>query len=165
MLQAAEVRLLRAGSMSADHGKPRTVCPGLFSGRPLQDWTVISTEAWSIGRPAFRLPVRDPRALYYRVLPAATFVAARNSATYNRVSSGVRDLFPVGGSISSRKWVQIRFSNYAPCRAFAPCVLLSKPRDAGLAGVRRPRLWSYPPQLPLPLRHHYSSSTFAIASL
>ena len=36
--------------------------------------------------------------------------------------------------------LQIRLSDYAPCRAFAPCVLLSKPRDTGLAGVRRPGL-------------------------
>src|ERR1700678_2270343 len=31
----------------------------------------------------------------------------------------------------------IRFRNYAPCRAFAPCVLLSKLHEAGSAGARR----------------------------
>src|SRR3984885_14517494 len=32
---------------------------------------------------------------------------------------------------------RVRFCKYAPCRAFAPCVLLSKPHNAGLAVPRR----------------------------
>jgi hypothetical protein len=52
-------------------------------------------------------------------LNSRLFVAPRNLPTYNRVSFGVR----VSGPLR----------NYAPSRAFAPCVLLSKPHDAGLA--------------------------------
>ena len=84
-----------------------------------------------LGRSAFEAyPCQQPWVLSNRDFPPSSFVAARNSP-------------PIIG-LALACGFRVRKSNYAPCRAFAPCVLLSKPHDAGFAGVRCLRFFSPP---------------------